>query len=109
MNTGHEKVSKHFIHRTSGKTHKLSRGELRHARVDAVVHEVVDWVHAAAGAGVARCRAARGGGGFRRGVGDGVTCAGAAALEGMVEADPVPSFVGEGLATAEQDSKWVPE
>jgi hypothetical protein len=70
-------------------TGDLAGGELVHAAVVRVVHVVVDGVDAAARARVAAGRAFVRGRGLGRGVRDAVAGAGAATLEGMVEADPV--------------------
>lgn len=51
-----------------------------------------------AGAGVTADRAAGRSGGLGGGVGDGVTGTGAAALEGVVETEPVTNLVGGGVA-----------
>jgi hypothetical protein len=58
----------------------------------------VDGVDAAAGASVLADRAAGSRGSLRRGVADLVAGAGAAALEDVVEAEPVADFVGGGGA-----------
>ena len=57
----------------------------------------MDGVNAAARASVTTGRATTGGRSFRRGIGDLVTRSTAAALEGMVETDPVSDLVGEHL------------
>ena len=69
----------------------------RDAPIIGVVHEVVDGVNAATGAGVAAGGAAECLGGLSGGVRDLVAGAGAAALEGVVETEPMTSLVGEGL------------
>jgi hypothetical protein len=74
----------------------LASGEPVHAGVGAVVHPVVDRVNTAAGASVLANGAAGSGGALRRGVADLVASAGAAALEDVVEAEPVADFVGGG-------------
>ena len=76
----------------------LASGEPVHASVGAVVHPVVDRVDAAAGASVLADGAAGRRGALRRGVVDLVAGAGAAALEDVVEAEPVADFVGGGRA-----------
>lgn len=77
----------------------LAGGELLVASVIRVVHVVVDGVDTGlAGAGVTADGAARGGRGLGGGVGNQVAGAGAAALEGVVEAEPVTDLVGGGVA-----------
>jgi hypothetical protein len=76
----------------------LASGEPIHASIGAVVHPVVDGVDTAAGACVLADGAAGSGGSLGRGVADLVTSAGAAALEDVVEAEPVADFVGGGGA-----------
>ena len=65
--------------------------------VVAVVHEVVDGVNARARAGVAASGSAERLGSLSGGVRDLVAGAGAAALEGVVETNPVASLVRQSL------------
>ena len=67
--------------------------------VVSVVHVVVDGVNAGAGAGVAADGATVRGLALRGGVRNAVAGAAAAALEGVVETDPVARLVGESLDT----------
>ena len=62
-----------------------------------VVHVVVDGVNAGAGAGVAADGASVGGLVLRGGVSNAIVGGAAAALEGVVETEPMTSLVGEGL------------
>ena len=81
----------------------LEGGELGHAGVVGVVHEVMDRVNTGVGgtsAGVPSSGAAGGGSGLGGGVGDGIT-AGASALEGVVETEPMAGLVGQGAAEVE--------
>ena len=75
----------------------LTSGELSHAGVIGVVHEVVDGVYTSARAGVTAGGAAKGRHLLGGGVGDTVAGSAAAALEGVVEANPVTGFVRQGL------------
>ena len=75
----------------------LASGELLVARVVAVVHVVVDGVNAGAGAGVAADGASVGGLVLRGRVSNAIVGGAAAALEGVVETEPMTSLVGEGL------------
>src|SRR5262249_32181997 len=77
---------------------RLAGGEAVHAGVVGVVHEVGDRIHAGLRAGVAALRAAEGGAALAGGVVDAVALAAAAALEGVVEAEPVADLVGRGVA-----------
>src|SRR5690606_7128318 len=86
---------------------RLPRREVVHARVVRVVHEVLDGVGAAGGAGVPAGGAAEGRGGLGGGVADAVAAglaagrripATAAAVEGVEEADVVADLVGAGVA-----------
>ena len=81
-----------------GDTGGLASGEVVHARVIAVVHVVPDAVNTAAGAAVLTNGASRGGGGRGGSVADKVARARAAALEDVVETEPVANLVGEGAA-----------
>ena len=72
----------------------LAGSELGHARVVRVVHEVVDGVNPAARARVLARRAAVRLLALRRGVRDRVAAAAAAALEGVVQPEPVADLVG---------------
>ena len=74
----------------------LPSSEPIHASISAVIHPVVDRVHPAAGASVLADRAAGRRSLLRRGVGDLVAGSRAAALEDVVEAQPVADFVGGG-------------
>jgi hypothetical protein len=74
----------------------LASGEPVHASIGAVIHPVVDGVNTAAGASVLANGAAGSGGSLGRGVADLVTGTGAAALEDVVEAEPVADLVGGG-------------
>lgn len=74
----------------------LASSEAVKARIVAVVHPVVDGVDAAAGARVLADGAAGRSSLLRRGVGDGVAGGRAAALEDVVETEPVADFVGGG-------------
>jgi hypothetical protein len=76
----------------------LASSEPVHAGISAVIHPVVDGVNTAARASVLADRAAGSRGSLRRGVADLVAGAGAAALEDVVEAEPVADFVGGGGA-----------
>src|SRR5690606_22993910 len=76
---------------------RLTLGELGHAAVVGVVHEVVDRVHAFLAASVPALGALVRGLRLRRGVVD-LVAAGAAVLEGVVEPEPVPDLVGAGVA-----------
>jgi hypothetical protein len=76
----------------------LASGEPVHASIGAVIHPVVDRVNTAARASVLANRAAGSRGSLRRRVADLVAGAGAAALEDVVEAEPVADFVGGGGA-----------
>ena len=71
------------------------------AGVEGVVHVVADRVEAGQRAGVAADRAAARGAALRRRVGDLVVPRRAAALERVVEPEPVPGLVGRGLAAVE--------
>ena len=93
------------IHKSSADTNGLT--QVRHVPIVGVIHEVVDRVHASARAGVAAGRALVRCGGFGRGVGDRVTRARAATLEGVVEANPVPSFVRQGLGSTKKGNLLV--
>jgi len=72
----------------------LASSEPVHARVGAVVHPVVDRVNTATRASVLANRAAGSRGTLRRCVGDLVASTSAAALEDVVETEPVADFVG---------------
>src|SRR5436190_11656093 len=76
----------------------LSRRQLVVAGVVAVVHVVVDRVEPGQRAGVATRGATRGRRALRRRVADAVVGAGAPALEGVVEPEPVTSLVARRLA-----------
>ena len=73
-------------------TSALTRSEVGHARVFSGVHVVV-----CSTAGIAASRAARGGRGLCQGIDDEVTDTSAAALEGIVQTEPVTSHVSERL------------
>ena len=64
-----------------------------------VVHVVVDGVESGARACITSRGATAGWRGFRRGVVHHVPHTGAPALEGMIEANPMSSFVCEGLCS----------
>lgn len=74
----------------------LASSEAIKARIVAVVHPVVDGVDTAAGARVLANGATGRSSLLGRSVGDGVTRGRAAALEDVVEAEPVADFVGGG-------------
>ena len=96
-NSTHLFASTELIEKRSSAS-DLASSEAVKARVVAVIHPVVDGVDAAAGASVLADGAAGRRGALRRGVVDLVAGAGAAALEDVVEAEPVADFVGGGRA-----------
>jgi len=75
----------------------LAGGELVHASIISVVHEVVDGVNTTARAGIAVAGASESSRRLRGGIRDGVTGCRAAALEGVEQADPVTSFMSQSL------------
>lgn len=100
ITTAHLFTSPKLIEKRSS-PRNLTISEPIHARIVAVIHPVVDRVNTTTGARVLANRAAGSDSLLGRGVSDRIAGARAAALEDVVETEPVADFVGGGGALVE--------